>query len=150
LIELVKVVVLVSVVISVSVNCVVNIALFMRSAAGCTRPRGLHFAPKLLEASLVRFNPSLFLYPAVLAIVSVSGVEAAGGVVYGGLIELAVVVVRLHLGAIQVDREVVLRCLRGLRVGLEVDVTVLLIASFEFAQEVFEDGDNLIYRAVLA
>jgi hypothetical protein len=147
LIELVKVVVLVSVVISVSVNCVVNIALFMRSAAGCTRPRGLHFAPKLLEASLVRFNPSLFLYPAVLAIVFVSGVEAAGGVVYGGLIELAVVVVRLHLGAIQVDREVVLRCLR---VGLEVDVTVLLIASFEFAQEVLEDGDNLIYRAVLA
>jgi hypothetical protein len=102
----------------------------MRSAAGCTRPRGLHFALKLLEASLVCFNPSLFLYLAVVAIVFVSGVEAAGGVVYGGLIELAVVVVRLHPGAIQVDREVVLRCLR---VGLEVDVTVLLIASFEFA-----------------
>jgi hypothetical protein len=135
------------VVISNSVNCVVNIALFMRSAAGCTRPRGLHFALKLLEASLVCFNLSLFLYPAVLAIVFVSGVEAAGGVVYGGLIELAVVVVRLHPGAIQVDREVVLRCLG---VGLEVDITVLLIASFEFAQEVLEDGDNLIYRAVLA
>jgi hypothetical protein len=127
---LVKVVVLVSVVVSNSVNYVVNIALFMRSAAGCTCPRGLHFALKLLEASLVRFNISLFLYLAVFAIVFVLGVEAVGDVVYRGLIKLTIVVVRLHPGAIQVNREVVLRYLR---VGLEVNVTVLLIASFEFA-----------------
>jgi hypothetical protein len=102
----------------------------MRSAASCTYSRGLHFALKLLEASLVRFNISLFLYLAILAIVFVLEVEVVGGIVYRGLIKLTVVVIRLYLGAIQVNREV---ALRYLRVGLEVDVTVLLIASFKFA-----------------
>jgi hypothetical protein len=102
----------------------------MQLAAGCTCPRGLHFALKLLEASFACFNLSLFLYLAVLAIVFVLGIEAAGGVVYRGLFKLAVVVIRLYLDAIQVNREVVLRCLR---VGLKVNVTVLLIANFKFA-----------------
>jgi hypothetical protein len=57
-------------------------------------------------------------------------VEAAGGVVYGRFVELAVVVIRLTLGGFKVDREVILR---RLRVSVEVDVTKLLTPSFELA-----------------
>ena len=126
--ELVKLVVLVGVVIGDSVNCVVDIVLFMRSGASCRCPRWLEFAPELLKGSLVRFNPPLLVSPAVLAIVFVSRIEAAGGVVYWGLVELKVVAVSLNLGGFKVDREVVLR---RLMVGIEVDVFVLPVATFK-------------------
>jgi hypothetical protein len=69
-------------------------------------------------------------------------VEAAGGVLYGRLVELAVVDsdIRLTPSGFKVSREVVFR---RLRVSVKVKVTVLLTASFELAWEVLKDGDNL-------
>jgi hypothetical protein len=46
LLKLVDVVVLVGVVIGDSVNCIINVALFVRSAASCKRLRWLVFTPK--------------------------------------------------------------------------------------------------------
>jgi hypothetical protein len=111
-----------------SVDCVVNVILFMRSGASCICPRWFEFAPELLEGSLVRFNPPLLVSPAVLAVVLVSRMEAAGGVVYWGLVELEVVAVGLDSGGLKVNREVVLR---RLMVGIEVDVFVLPVATFK-------------------
>jgi hypothetical protein len=128
LFELVKLVVLVGVVISDSVDCVVDIVLFMRSGASCRCPRWLEFAPELLQGSLVRFNPPLLVSPTVLAIAFVSQMEASGGVVYWGLVELEVVAVTLDPGGFEVDREVVLR---RFMVGIEVDVFVLPVAIFK-------------------
>jgi hypothetical protein len=95
LFELVKLVVLVGVVIGDSVDYVVDIVLFMRLGASCRCPRWLEFALELLKGSLVRFNPPLLVSPAILAIVFVSRMEAAGGVVYWGLVELKIVAVGL-------------------------------------------------------
>jgi hypothetical protein len=128
LFELVELVVLAGVVIGDGVDCVVNIALFMRSGASCRCPRWLEFTSKLLEGSLVCFSPPLLVSPAVSAVVFVSRMEATGGVVYWGLVELEVVAVGLDPGGFDVDREVVLR---RLMVGIEVDVFVLLIATFK-------------------
>jgi hypothetical protein len=66
--------------------------------------------------------------PPVLAVVFVSRMEAAGGVVYWGLVELKVVAFGLDPGGFEVNREVVLR---RLMVGIEVDVFLLPIGTFK-------------------